>query len=57
MQDFSYVAATSVEEVVSLLQEHEAARLMSGGTDILVQLREGRKRADWVIDIEQGYQR
>ncbi len=53
MQDFDFVAAQSVSEVVSLLQDGRVSRILSGGTDLLVQLREGRKDADRVIDIKR----
>lgn len=53
MRDFTYIAPGSVSEVVSLLStNHEQARILSGGTDLIVQMREGRKIADLVIDIK-----
>lgn len=54
MQDFEYKAAASIDEAVMLLKQYgETACVLSGGTDLLVQLREGRKRADLVIDIKR----
>ena len=37
--------AGSVEEAICLLQEHPQAQIIAGGSDVLVQIREG-KRAD-----------
>ena len=48
------MAPASVSEVVSLLSEHgDRAKLLAGGTDIIVQLREGLREADVVIDIKK----
>ena len=41
-----YYEAKSVEEAVRLLSEHEDAEIISGGTDVLVKLREGKGAGD-----------
>ena len=53
MQAFEYRAVRTTKEAVSLLAQHgDKACILSGGTDVLVQLREGRKRAEHVIDVK-----
>ena len=53
MQAFDYVTAQSVEQVVSLLSLHgEKARVLNGGTDLIVQLRGGARRVEWLVDIK-----
>lgn len=54
MQAFDFASATTVDEVVALLKEKgDMARVMCGGTDLLVALREGRRKAELVIDVKR----
>ncbi len=54
MKDFDYVAARSVGDAVKVLSEHGVrAKILAGGTDILVQLREGLREADVVLDVKK----
>ncbi len=53
MRDFAYIAANTVSEAVTLLGEKgQAARILAGGTDLIVQVREARRDVDWMIDIK-----
>src|SRR5262245_23771967 len=53
MQAFDFISAGSVQEVVSLLTSNNAkARILCGGTDLLVQLRENRRKAELLIDVK-----
>lgn len=53
MQAFEYIDAKTVSEAIRLLGEKgDKAGLLSGGTDLIVQAREGKKNLDWIIDIK-----
>ena len=53
MQVFDYVPASTVKEVVDLLTPNDGgARILCGGTDLLVQLRENRRKAELLVDVK-----
>jgi len=53
MQPFRYIRAQNVEHAATLLQQQDGrARILAGGTDLIVALREHRIEADLVIDIK-----
>ena len=53
MQDFDYISARTVDEVVALLSSNGGGRrVLAGGTDLLVQLRERHVKASLLVDIK-----
>jgi carbon-monoxide dehydrogenase medium subunit len=53
-EDIEYVAPKTLEHAVELLAANgERARVLAGGTDLLVQLRARRRSADVVVDVKQ----
>jgi carbon-monoxide dehydrogenase medium subunit len=54
MQAFEYVKVPTAAAAAALLSNQvETVRILSGGTDLLVQLREDRRQADRLVDIKQ----
>ena len=54
MKPFDYARPGSLKEAVDLLAQHgDRARVLAGGTDLLVQLRAGVREADMVVDIKE----
>ena len=54
MRAIDYQAPTSLSEAVSIMAAHgDRARPLAGGTDVLVQLRGGRREADVVVDTKK----
>jgi len=47
----TYVKANSVDDAIALLMENPNARLVAGGTDVLIKLREGEKAFSELVDI------
>lgn len=53
MQPLAYVPAKSIDEAILALREGgEFARILSGGTDVIVQAREGRRNVGILVDIK-----
>ena len=53
MRTFTYLRARSIQEVVDALAEHgPAARLLAGGTDLIVRMRTGHTQPAVVIDVK-----
>ena len=52
--EFSLVRPETIEEAVLLLQKHgDRASLLSGGTDLLVAMRAGKRTPELVIDLKR----
>jgi len=50
---FDYAAPASLAEALQLRAAHPQALLLAGGTDLLVQMKNGRRQPDVVIDIKK----
>lgn len=52
MEAFDYVAPRSLAEALTALGNGKRSLMLAGGTDVIIQLREGRKHCDQVIDLK-----
>ena len=53
MKDITYAAPTTVADATGLLNDKgDRARILAGGTDVIVQVREGRRDIDLLVDIK-----
>ncbi len=54
MLNFEYHTPRSLEEALSLLDKHrEEANVLAGGTDLIVQMKDGRVRPSQIVDVKQ----
>jgi carbon-monoxide dehydrogenase medium subunit len=53
LAQFNYVAPESVDEAVGALASAPTARILAGGTDLIVQMRAGRVRPAAVVDVKR----
>ncbi len=54
MKDFDYAAPVTLDEAIGLLASRNGSgKILAGGTDIIVQLREGLRDADVVVDVKK----
>jgi CO/xanthine dehydrogenase FAD-binding subunit len=53
LQAIEYVAPASLDEAIKALETHgEAARVLAGGTDVIIQAREGRRNVGVMVDVK-----
>jgi len=53
MAVLDYVAPATVDEAVAVLKQHgQSARVLAGGTDLIVQEREGRRNVGVMVDVK-----
>jgi carbon-monoxide dehydrogenase medium subunit len=53
MGAYGFVSPSTIKEAVDLLAGYDDARILAGGTDLVIQLREGKKSAGLLIDLSQ----
>jgi carbon-monoxide dehydrogenase medium subunit len=53
MKPFDYLAAASVDDAVRALGSLGDARVLAGGTDLIVQLKSGRRETGLVVDVKR----
>jgi len=52
MEAFDYLAPRTLSEAYAHLGSGKSSLLLAGGTDVIIQLREGRRRCDQLIDLK-----
>lgn len=52
MEPYVYVAPRTLNEAYAALNNGKRTAMLAGGTDIIVQMREGRKSAEQVLDLK-----
>ena len=52
MQDFAYLRPATVEDAVAAMRA-DGARALAGGTDLIPQMREGRRQVACVVDLKR----
>jgi len=52
MKNFDYLAPRTLDEAYGQLGNGKSSLLLAGGTDVIVQLREGRRTCDQLIDLK-----
>jgi len=51
---FQYLEPTSIEEAISILSEYDGkAKIIAGGTDLLMQIRNKTIRPEYLVDISR----
>jgi CO/xanthine dehydrogenase FAD-binding subunit len=54
LHEFRYVAPSSIDALVEVLDEHKHdGKLLAGGTDLLPNIRNGLMRPAWAIDVKK----
>ena len=53
MNSFEYFAPRTVREAVEVLSAHPNAKLLAGGTDLLVQMKERARTPDTLVDVRR----
>ena len=52
MKDFAYACPAEIGDAVAALQA-DGARALAGGTDLILQMREGRRQVPRVVDLKK----
>jgi len=52
MEPFDYVAPRTLSDAMAALNDGRRTLMLAGGTDLIIQLREGRRQCDQVLDLK-----